>query len=476
MGKALELELDRSKKVSLTEQIRRGICSAINSGVLPPGARLPSWRDLAAQLGVARGTVRLAYERLTDAQLIVSSRSTGTHVAERPATTPSPAAPADDSPLPSMYQALFSGMNKALFSGPGIFQMGVPSPDLFPAKLFSRLTTRAARAEASSSVVYPDRRGEPELRHEIAAHVTISRSVECRASQVFITSGFSGALALILQVLRVEGRAGWVEDPGFPITRRALQIAQARTVPVPVDDEGIDVAFGLQHARVAAFALVTPGQQAPLGSTLSLERRVHLLEWAAESGAWIIEDDYLGELQLTGRAAPALASLDRAGRVIYVGSFSKTISPKLRLGFIIAPTALVKQFGEAAVCFGSAPGPAVQRATAEFMRDGHYLRHLRRSKRVYTAQRDTLRAILEPKGYLVRSTGLAMLLALPKGARDTVIARKALDFDIAPGPLSIWDRSPESERSGLLLGIGTARAERLAASCDRLHQLIDKYA
>jgi hypothetical protein len=157
-----------------------------------------------------------------------------------------------------------------------------------------------------------------------------------------------------------------------------------------VDADGIDIDYGLHHAPDAALVVVTPGQQAPLGSTLSLARRLRLLDWAAQEKVWVVEDDYLGELQLKGRATPALASLDRVGRVIHIGSFSKTISPALRLGFIVAPLPLASRFEEVAACLAPAPGPSVQLATAAFMREGHYMRHLRRTKRAYAAQRDAL--------------------------------------------------------------------------------------
>src|SRR5690606_37193005 len=168
-------------------------------------------------------------------------------------------------------------------------------------------------------------------------------------------------------------------------------------VPVPVDADGIDIDHGLRHAADAKLVVVTPGQQAPLGATLSLERRLRLLDCAAASGAWVIEDDYLSELQLAGRAAPALASLDRAGRVIHIGSFSKTISPTLRLGFIVAPVDLVVRFADVAACLAPPPGPSTQLATAAFMREGHYLRHLRRLKRAYASKRDALLAELRPR-------------------------------------------------------------------------------
>lgn len=466
--KILDLKLDRMAKTSLAEQIRIGITAAIDSGVLAPRARLPSWLDLAAQLGVARGTVKTAYERLADKQLVVSSRSGGTRVADHPAkiALPDPFQAADL--LPPLYQDFLTGTS--------IFQNGVPASDSFPVTLFARLRASAARAEVGAPLIYPDPRGEPELRREIAAHLALSRGIECRPSQIFITAGFSGALGVTLRVLNAEGRRAWVENPGFPPSRRALEIAQLTPVPIPVDEDGIDVAYGMQHAADAALALVTPGQQAPTGIPLSLARRVQLIEWATRTGAWIIEDDYLGELQLKRRAAPALASLDNAGRVIHIGSFSKTISPTLRLGFVIAPTTLVSQFAEAVMCLAPAPGPAVQLATAEFMRGGNFMRHLRRMKRVYAGRSNSLHTMLQSMGYPVRPAGLGVLLWLPVGARDSVIAREALAFGLAPAPLSAWFCPAGAQRPGLLLGVATTTEVQLSAACDRLHQLIRTFS
>lgn len=217
----------------MAEQIRRGITDAIDKGLLVPGARLPSWRDLAAQLGVARGTVR------------------------------------------------------------------------------------TVRAEGRAAASYPDPRGELDLRRELAVQLAIARGIECTPSQIIITSGFSGGLGLTLHVLGWEGRTAWVEDPSFPLTRKGLEMARLQLMPVPVDEHGLDVAHGLNAAPDAGLVMVTPGQQAPLGATLSIERRLRLLEWAAAKSAWIIEDDYLSELKLRGRSAPALASLDKQGRVIH---------------------------------------------------------------------------------------------------------------------------------------------------------------
>ncbi|QPF85799.1 PLP-dependent aminotransferase family protein [Bradyrhizobium genosp. L] len=466
MTNPLRLELDRSAKTPLAEQIRKGIGAAIESGVLAPGARLPSWQDLAAQLGVARGTVRAAYERLSSAQLIVASRATGTHVANRPFA----AAVQEAAPDPGSFLETY----RELTAGPAIFQMGVPAQETFPAKLFSRLHTQAVRAEMSAPALYPDPRGELELRREIAGYLALARGIACTAAQIVITGGFSSGLGLALRVLNLEGKKVWVEDPGFPFTRHGLALAGLSIAAIPVDSDGIDVGYGLDHAPDAALAVVTPGQQAPLGFTLSLARRARLLDWAAQQRAWVIEDDYLSELQLKGRATPALASLDRAGRVIHIGSFSKTLTPALRLGFVVAPPSLMPRFADVAACLAPAPAPPVQLATAEFLRDGHYLRHLRRTKRVYAAQGDALLKSLRARATDVAIGGLAAILRLPDGTCDLSIARETAAFGLAPTPLSLWSASKGSVRSGLLLGIATAPQKRIEAACERLFGIIER--
>ncbi|QIG91302.1 MULTISPECIES: PLP-dependent aminotransferase family protein [unclassified Bradyrhizobium] len=463
MPNPLPIALDRSARTPLSEQIRKAIAAAIDNGVLVPGARLPSWLDLAAQLGVARGTVRAAYDRLADAQHIVSSKANGTTVAMRPRKAAKPDAPVVPGSVVEMFQDL---------SGQGIFRMGVPAQETLPAKLLARIRARAVRAELSAVTRTIDPRGEIELRREIAAHLAIARGIECSPAQIVITSGFSGGLGLALGVLGLEGRRAWLEDPGFPLTRKGLELARLEPVPIPVDANGIDVEHGLRHAPDAALAVVTPGQQAPLGPPLSLGRRAQLLDWAAQAGAWIIEDDYLGELQLDGRAAPALASLDPAGRVIHLGSFSKTISPTLRLGFLVAPEALAAQFADVATCLAPAPGPAVQLSTAEFMREGHYIRHLRRTKRAYCDSRDALTAALRTWSNDVRVAGLAVMLTLPDKADDVAIAREALAHGLAPAPLSPWYVSSKRAQPGLLLGIATVPDRGVQAACKRLFAAI----
>jgi GntR family transcriptional regulator/MocR family aminotransferase len=463
----LSIGLDRAKKIPLATQIYAAIRAAIESGQIPVEAKLPSWRDLAAQLGVSRGTVRLAYERLIDEQLATSFGAAGTRVAGRPAASNAGGRAADTLPMPDLFHAFGAA--------PLAFQMGVPAQDAFPYKLWSRMLTRAARRTAASPVGYPDPRGDPDLRREVAAYLGIARGIRCSPSQVLITVGFAGALGLVLRALGLEGKRAWFEDPGFPLTRTALALGGMAVTAVPVDAEGLDVAAGIKQAPDAQLAVVTPGQQAPLGMTMTLARRRALLDWARASGAWIVEDDYLSELQLEGRAAPALASLDHGGRVLHIGTFSKTISPALRLGFLVVPAELARRFGDVAACLAPAPGAPIQRAVADFLQEGHYLRHLRRMKRLYAARRAALLRRLHEEAsdaIAVEATaGMAVVVRLRDGVSDVDIAARALRAGMAPVPLSPWYvHAPQT--SGLLLGVTNADERRVAADCRRLAALV----
>jgi GntR family transcriptional regulator / MocR family aminotransferase len=463
---ALPIQLDRAKRTPLAAQIYWAIREGIENGRLTSGARLPSWRDLAAQLGVSRGTVRVAYARLIAEQFAIGLGPAGTRVAERPSRSSVPDRSPEAPPLPDLFHEFGSA--------PLAFQMGVPSQDAFPFKLWSRILARETRRAAAAPVTYPDPRGDPELRKEIAAYLGLARGIRCSPSQVLVTGGFSGALGLAIQGLQLGRTGAWIEDPGFPLSRTALDLAGMAVTAVPVDAEGLDVAAGIRTAAGATLAVVTPGQQAPLGMTMSLPRRLALLAWARRNEAWIIEDDYLSELQLKGRAAPALASLDHGGRVLHIGSFSKTISPALRLGFMVVPPELCCRFGEFAACLAPAPAAAVQRAVAEFLREGCYLRHLRRMKRLYAARRETLLGCLGEMvsdSMKVQATaGLAVVILLPEFVSDVDITLRALQFGLAPAPLSPWYvQSPRPQ--GLLLGVTNLNERRLPADCRRLLEL-----
>jgi GntR family transcriptional regulator / MocR family aminotransferase len=458
----LHIELRRETGNSLVDQIATAIGQSIRQGQLYAGARLPSWRDLSVQLGVARGTVRAAYERLIDEQLIVSQGAAGTFVAQCQPMSPPSDLVEQRGPLPEIYSLPFGAK-------PLMFQIGVPAQDGFPAKLWSRVAAHAASQAAAGTVCYPDPRGEPGLRTEIAAYLSVARGLSCSPAQIIITSGYSGALGLLIHGLDLRGKAVWVEEPGYPLPRMALAMTGVTPVPIPVDGQGLDVETGIARAGGAALAIVTAGQQAPLGMTLSLARRQQLLAWAASSGSWIIEDDYLSELQLAGRAAPALASQDRNGRVIYVGTFSKTLSPGLRLGFMVVPPALVNRLGDVAAALAPATAVASQLALAEFMRKGHYLRHLRKMKRLYRARASALQLALPADA--VTMAGLALLLPLPQGCDDLAIAAQAQALGLAPAPLSVWYADQTHARRGLLLGITNLPEEGLEVCCACLAEL-----
>lgn len=464
MAARFKISVDRKAKLALSAQISAAIGDAISDGRLAPGARLPSWNDLAAQLGVARGTVRAAYDRLLDAELIVAAGPAGTHVAHDP--------PRQDSDVERDPDETLAGFS----TPPKLFQMGVPAQDAFPFKLWSRLMARAARRVAAAPVTYADPRGEADLRREIASYLAIARGMHCRPPQIFITSGYASALNLIVQALDLKGAKAWIEDPGFPVSRQSLSLAGLTTEAVRVDKEGIVVAEGINAANDAAIALVTPGQQAPLGMALSPARRRDLIDWAQRNGTWVIEDDYLSELQLQGRAAPALASEDDAQRVIHVGTFSKTITPVLRLGFVVVPASLIPKFDDAVACLSPASNATAQHAVAEFIRDGHYLRHLRRMKKLYVARRDRMKATFNDATPVETMAGLAVLLRLPASAKDVDIATQATALDMAPRPLSLWYARDDLRRNGLLLGVTNATGRHLDAACARLMRLIRDFS
>jgi GntR family transcriptional regulator/MocR family aminotransferase len=461
----LRIDLDRQARMPLAGQIHQAIGLAVRQGRLKPGARLPSWRDLAAQLGVARGTVKAAYERLVDEQLLTSAGAAGTFVSRHGVPPSAPQPVADTPPLQDLMPAYSAR--------PLAFQMGVPAQDVFPVALWSRLLAKAARESAAGPVGYPDPRGDPRLREQIAAYLALARGLACSPAQVLVTNGYAAAVNLVIRALRLEGQIAWMEDPGFPLTRKALELAGMRLAHVPVDGQGLDVDAGIRLAPEAALAVVTPGQQAPLGVTLAPARRRALLQWAARQQAWIIEDDYLSELQLKGRAAPALAALDEDGRVLHIGTFSKTISPALRRGFIVVPAAQARHFAEVAACLAPAAGAESQAALAEFMRQGHYLRHLRRMKRLYASRRDAVAACLSGASADTSTAmaGLAVRLTLPPEADDVGIARRALAHGLAPIALSPWYVSTPVRR-GLMLGVSNVSEATVKVDCQRLLELI----
>lgn len=463
--KTSELTLDRAGSITLVDQIAGQIESAIAEGSLKSGARLPSWRDLADQLGVARGTIKSAYEKLSDRGLLVAAGSAGTRVAED--LPPAVASDTSDTDVLQPEDLHFRATQAV------VFQMGVPAHDAFPATLWARLHRQAVQS-TSLQTGYGDPRGLPELRSAIASHVAIARGIECSPEQVIVTSGFRAGLGIALQAIGAAGKQAWVEDPGYPVARFALELSGVHAVSVPVDEDGIIVERGCELAPGAAFAVVTPGQQAPSGVALSEQRRAELLQWASASGAWIVEDDYLAELQLSGRSPNALASGQGADRVIHVGTFSKTIAPMVGVGFVIVPRPLARRLVDVATWLTAPPNIASQLALANFLREGHYLRHLRRMRRLYDERRRSLVATLVALGVGdAAPAGLAVLLPLPAGFDDQRLALDARAADLGPAPLSPWFATATRSGSGLLLAVANVLERSIDRDCRRLLAIIE---
>ncbi len=460
----ISITVDPSSQRSLADQIYLNIRGAIDTGQLPQGTRLPSGRDLAIQLGVARGTVRAAYERLAHENLVESSKADGTRVNTRRSVVP-----AALSETASASLMRFSGPHSAK---PLPFKMGVPAYDVFPAKLWSRMRSTAVRADALMYWNYSDPRGEQILREQIASHVALSRQIVCHPDQVFITGGYRQGLQLALTSLGARGGTAWVEEPGYPVGLRALELAGLTVSPVPVDDEGICVAQGIVSAPSAVVALVTPGQQAPTGVVMSAKRRSAILEWAIANDASIIEDDYLSELKLDGRAQPALASMNNGERVIYLGSFSKTISPALGLGFMVAPRSLVPGVLEATTMTAPAPNRTTQLALAEFISGGHYLRHLRKMKAVYSERRALLAREIRARGFDVEEAGLALILHLSNAVDDVALAQRGVESGIAPFPLSPYYHFSTTPPRGLLLGVSNVHGQNVDLAIGSLDRVL----
>jgi GntR family transcriptional regulator / MocR family aminotransferase len=404
--------LHRRCPVPVYRQLYHRTRAAIASGQLRSGERLPSTRSLAAQLGAARGTVDAAYAMLAAEGWIVARGPAGTIVA------PDLAGKLRDWPPTSTFtQPASNGL--AAEMPPRPFQMGLPALDAFPRKLWSRLVAREARALSSAGMVNPDPAGYGKLRESIAAYLAIARGVSCTPRQVFVTAGYQGALSLVARTLIERGDQVWFENPGYHLARQGLTEAGTRLIPVPVDDEGMRIADGLARAPRARFVVVTPSHQCPLGVALSLPRRLALLSWAAEDGAWIIEDDYDGEFRYSGRPLPALKSLDRADVVLYAGSFSKVLFPALRLGYLVVPNRLVQSFTRASHSLHAGNARLEQAVVARFMIEGHFARHLKRMRGLYAARRaalaDALTAAFGDHLRVALQSGGMHLLARPLG-------------------------------------------------------------
>ncbi|MBK1658071.1 MocR-like pyridoxine biosynthesis transcription factor PdxR [Paracraurococcus ruber] len=422
--------LDRASGVPVLRQLYLGLRGAILSGGLAPGARLPPTRILAGQLGLARNTVVAAYDQLLAEGFIEGRVGAGSFVSrdlpedlERAAPPALPAAPP-----PAQEADEFSALP---------FNTGRTGWDARSQRVWRTLALRRLSAPDPAMFGYGDPQGSRALREAIAAYLRTARAVRCDPDQVVVTAGAQQAIDLVLRVLVRPGDPVWVEDPCYPALRAALAAAGARLIPVPVDAQGMQVAAGVAAAPEARLAYVTPSAQYPLGVVLSMARRLELLAWARRAGAFVLEDDYDSEFRYAGRPLASLQGVDEAGRVIYVGTFSKVLFPGLRLGYCVLPPSLLAPLREARLRSDWHPATLAEGVVTDFLAEGHFAQHLRRMRLQYRAARDALVAALREQGLEVEAPdqGLKLLLPLP-GRQDVAVAQTAARRGVVARPVS----------------------------------------
>ncbi|MHB1006385.1 MAG: MocR-like pyridoxine biosynthesis transcription factor PdxR [Chloroflexota bacterium] len=440
------------------EQLRAGILQ----GRLRPGDRLPSTRDLASRLGLARNTVARAYEDLLAEGFLSGRVGSGTYVAaqlaERPPTTADPVPVAGPPTTPTRGLSEWGRrlptdvqLRPAPAAPPFDFRFGTPDWRAFPRALWLRLLGRVSRRETVELTRYGEPAGYYPLRQAIAQHLALSRGIAAGPEQVVIVSGSQQAVDLLTRLRVGKGDSVALEEPGYPEARRAFAAAGARLLGVPVDDDGLDVEALCQMAagQDPKLIYVSPTHQFPTGVTLSLSRRLALLEWAGRRDVLVIEDDYDSEFRYTGRPVESLQGLDRWGRVVYVGTFSTVLFPPLRVGYVVLPPDLVEAYVRAKWLADRQTATLEQLALAEFLVEGHYGRHLRHTRRLAAERRAALLAavaanlgnLAEPP---VANTGMHVMLRLAGAPRATEAAavEKAIVARAAEQGVGVYPSAP----------------------------------
>ena len=479
--------LDPQSTEPLYRQVYDRLRQGILSGNLAPGLKLPSTRALATDLGVARNTVMNAYEQLLAEGYLQGKLGSGSYVSQAlpeqllHATRGSapPAGMRARPPALSHRGAALARLQRSLIRGQEkirAFQHGLPAVDQFPFELWARLTARHWRRRPSQLLTYGDPAGYRPLREAIAAYLATSRGVKCHPDQVVIVSGSQQALDLAARILLDAGDAAWIEDPGYLGARAALQAAGVRLVPLPLDQEGLNFLPSMTKRGRVRLACVTPAHQYPLGITMSMARRLALLRWASQANAWILEDDYDSEYRYAGRPLAALQGIDTEGRVIYLGTFSKVLFPSLRLGYLVVPRLLIEPFVRArSLCDGHSP-TFTQAVLAEFLSAGHFARHLRRMRRLYSERQEVFvrEAARELAGFLTvhaADAGMHLIGWLDEGIDDRTVAQRAAAGGIMTSPMSSLAIRP-LKRGGLMLGYTAIDSRSIREGVRRLGRIL----
>lgn len=458
---------------ALHEQLR----GAILDGRLKPGLRLPATRALAAAFGISRNTAVAAYDLLLGEGYVQSRAGSGIYVADvvpqRAERRTTKTDPAGDKRLAAFWRDPPPGPN--LTSQPASqarFQLGVPDPQRFPYDVWRRLAARALRTASRGPASYNDAQGQPALREAIARHVSFARAVSCGGDDVVVTTGAQQAFDLVARILVTPGRTVVaMENPGYPPARTAFAAAGAAIAPVRVDAEGLVVESIPANARIV---YVTPSHQFPLGVALSTRRRTALLEFAQRSGAVVVEDDYDGEFRYGDRPLDALQTLDRADCVFYVGTFSKSLFPAIRLGFVVAPAWARPALVAAKRCADWHCATHAQDTLAAFIAEGHLVRHVRRMRPIYAQRRQTLLDALTTDfapwlTVLPASAGLHLSALARKPADVAKLAQHARELGI--GTLAAY-HAGKGAPAGLVFGFGAIDEAKIGPALAALRRAL----
>jgi len=467
----LHLAVDRSAGIPIHRQIYEGLRRAILDGRLRPGQQVPSTRALAAELEVSRLPVLTAYEQLLHECYLDGRAGSGTFVS---------AALPDDllrSPVPPSARSASSTPPRVRdYGGLGPFRTSLPALDQFPRAQWARLVARHARALTHAEMMYGDPAGVVSLRIAIAEHLRAARAVRCEVEQVLVVSGSQSALRLAAAVLLAPGDRVAMEEPGYPGARAALRAGGAEVVPVPVDEQGLRVASLRRRGRRVRAVYVTPSHQYPLGMSMTAARRLALLDWAFRQEAWVLEDDYDSEYRYVSRPLGALQGMDAHERVIYIGTFSKVLFPAMRVGYLVVPPSLWQRFVDARAAIDLFSPTLYQLALAEFLREGHFARHLRRMRGVYLKRRAALLSGLarhcgDRLTVYNADAGLHVAVMLSPGLDDTAVVQRMAKRGLTAAALSTCYAEP-LRRSGLLLGFGGSTERRLLEATRTLGEIL----
>ena len=457
---------DRSGGETLGVQLVRRLRSTIESGALPVGAKMPGTRELAKRLGLGRNTVTLAYEQLIAEGYLEARVGAGTFVCAAPVHHATQRAAAAPKMMYRNDRASALAAHFRLARGRGPLRPGMPSLAEFPRRTWVQCAKRALEVYAGD-LGYAPAYGTPELREAVIDHVRRFRGMNVGSDQVIVVEGAQAALHLSAAVLTRPGDSIVVEDPCYALARAAFELAQLRLLPLNVDERGI-VTGELRAKARAAF--VTPAHQFPLGGTLTLERRLELLEWARRHDAYIIEDDYDSEFTNRSRPLPALQSLDRDGRVVYVGSFSKTLAPALRAGYMIVPPYLVTAFRLARASSSLGVSLHLQQTLALFIRGGHFVRHIGRMNDIYDRRRGLLVAALAPlvsQGFRIGPAEVGLHLTIAAKGRFDDRAASIVDDSqrlVALSPLCV----KRKDLRGFVLGFTNGENQGIEAAASEV--------